>query len=68
MKDKEKQDTDTESEEEEEEEEEKIEEEEVEEEVKIIDKVRGKGEEVEEVIEKKKGASRTGALWGASRR
>ena len=62
--DQEKQDTDTETEEEEEEE--KVEEEEVEEEVKIIDEVRGKGEEAEEVIVKKKGASRTVALWGAA--
>ena len=49
-------------------EEEKVEEEEVEEEVKIIDEIRGKGEEAEEVVEKKKGASRTGALWGAADR
>ena len=47
-------------------EDERVEEEEVEEEVKIIDEVRGKGEEAEEVIVKKKGASRTGALWGAA--
>ena len=59
MKDKEKQDTDTETEEEVEDE--KVEEEEVEEEVKIIDEIRGKGEDVEEVVEKKKGA-----LWGAA--
>ena len=44
----------------------KVEEEEVEEEVKIIVKIKGKGEDVEEVVKKTKGASRPGALWGAA--
>ena len=35
-------------------------------EVEIIEEVRGRGVEVEEVVEKKKGASGNGAPWGAT--
>ena len=78
MKEKEKKETDSETEEEEEVEEAKVEEEEVEREVKedvldtdeveIIEEVRGRGAEVEEVVEKKKGASGNGDPWGSTDR